>query len=97
MAYEIKPGQGTVWKSDPGKPSVYSGKGKDTSGADVWIDLYVVTDKQTGEPRLDKNGNAFFNVRLKQRDGADTSLFMSYTNARVAPDFVTCCFCIETE
>lgn len=70
MAYEIKPGQGTVWKSDPGKPSVYSGKGKDTSGADVWIDLYVVTDKQTGEPRLDKNGNAFFNVRLKQRDGA---------------------------
>lgn len=70
MSYEIKPGQGTVWKSEPGKPSVYSGKGKDPSGADVWIDLYVVTDKETGEPRQDKNGNPFFNVRLKQRDGA---------------------------
>ena len=70
MAYEIKPGQGTVWKSEPGKPSVYSGKGKDPSGADVWIDLYVVTDKETGQPRQDKNGNPFFNVRLKYRDGA---------------------------
>jgi hypothetical protein len=64
MAYDQKPGQGTVWKESPDKRAAYSGRLILPDGQHAYIDLYLAK-RADGTPVLDKAGEQFFNVSVK--------------------------------
>jgi len=65
--YQNKPGEGTVWQNDGDKKAALSGKLLLPNGEGAFIDLYVAS-RRDGTPVLDRNGNVFYNVRVKVMD-----------------------------
>lgn len=63
--YQHKPGNGSLFAGDKDKPAAWSGKVCLPDGTMAFIDLYRATDRDTGEPRKDKNGMGWYNVRIK--------------------------------
>ena len=68
--YQPQPGRGNVFKGDPDKPAAWSGKVCLPDGTMAFIDLYKATDRETGELRKDRNGDPWYNVKIKAMDGA---------------------------
>jgi len=65
--YQNKPGEGTVWQNDGDKKAAFSGKLLLPNGEGAFIDLYAAS-RRDGTPVLDRNGNTFYNVRVKVMD-----------------------------
>jgi hypothetical protein len=64
--YTHQPGRGTVFKNtEADAKSSYSGKICLPDGTMAFCDLYLATDRDTGERRTDKNGNPWLNIRVK--------------------------------
>jgi hypothetical protein len=63
--YTPQPGRGTIFKSDEGKPSAYSGKVTLPDGSVCYLDLYKATDRESGALKRDRDGNPYYNVTLK--------------------------------
>jgi len=64
--FEHKPGKGTVFKNtDPDRPHSYGGSIKLPDGTDCWVNLYIATDRDSGERKTDRDGNPYYNVGLK--------------------------------
>lgn len=64
--YEQKPGEGTVWLNTGDNKAVYSGRILLLDGSEAYIDLYRA-ERRDGTAVLDKEGNEFFNVRIKPK------------------------------
>ena len=73
--YTPAPGRGTIFKSDEGKPSAYSGKVALPDGTVCYLDLYKATDRESGSLKRDRDGNPYYNVTLKPlvRQGAGST------------------------
>ena len=67
--YQPQPGRGNVFKGDPDKPAAWSGKVCLPDGTMAFIDLYKATDRETGELRKDRNGDPWYNVKIKEMTG----------------------------
>jgi hypothetical protein len=65
--YQNKPGEGTLWQNDGDKKAAFSGKLLLPNGEGAFIDLYPAA-RRDGTPVLDRNGNVFYNVRVKVMD-----------------------------
>jgi hypothetical protein len=65
--YQNKPGEGTLWQNDGDKKAAFSGKLLLPNGEGAFIDLYAAS-RRDGTPVLDRNGNVFYNVRVKVMD-----------------------------
>ena len=68
--YTPQPGRGNVFRGEEGKPAAWSGKVCLPDGTMAFIDLYKATDRETGELRKDRNGDPWYNVKIKPMDGA---------------------------
>lgn len=76
MAYEHNDGTATLFVFTPkgrartSRDPVMSGSGKDINGNPVRLAVWVATDKETGQPRTDRNGNKFYNVKIEADEQA---------------------------
>lgn len=68
--YTPQPGRGNVFRASDDKPAAWSGKVCLPDGTMAFIDLYKATDRETGELRKDRNGDPWYNVKIKPMDGA---------------------------
>lgn len=68
--YTPQPGRGNVFRGEEGKPAAWSGKVCLPDGTMAFIDLYKATDRETGELRKDRNGDPWYNVKIKAMTGS---------------------------
>lgn len=71
--YTHKPGSGSLFAGDKDKPAAWSGKVCLPDGTMAFIDLYRATDRESGEPRKDRNGMGWYNVRIKPMTGGQSA------------------------
>jgi hypothetical protein len=67
MAYEMKEGQGSLFKNQSDNPKAPTLKGNVMiNGQKMDIAGWVATDMQTGQPRKDRNGNTWINITISE-------------------------------
>ena len=71
--YIPQPGRGTLFKQPSDKPASWSGKVCLPDGQVAYLDLYPATMRDSDELRKDRDGNPWYNVRIKvmDRQGGD--------------------------
>lgn len=77
MAYETKPGSGSIFKNkrkETDNHPDYTGNGKDLNGNDVWFSLWV---------KKDKNGNSYFSLSMQPKKDAQQT---NVTNVKDVDD-----------
>lgn len=61
---------GNVFKNNEGKGKAVLQGTINIDGTEYFVDLFPATDRDTGEPKLTRDGQKFYNVRLKVKGAA---------------------------
>lgn len=67
--YIPNPGRGTLFKQPDDKPAAWSGKIALPDGTLAYLDLYKATDRDTEKLKRDRDGNPYYNIRIKPIEG----------------------------
>lgn len=78
--YVPNPGRGTLFRQPEDKPAVWSGKIALPDGTLAFFDLFKATDRDSGELKRDREGQPYYNVRIKPLTGAAQAASGSSSN-----------------
>jgi len=78
MGYETKPMTGMIFVNNTTNPKAPQLKGYivlDDTEKRYQLSIWKVTDRETGQPRKDKNGNPMLSIKVEEEKPRDESPF----------------------